>query len=262
MLAFIHIPKTAGTTLHKIISHQYPRVVIRHDSDGPLTPETASDIASSSPQVVMGHMSVGLHQFIPGVRYVTCLRDPISRLISHYHHALHDPAHYLHDPVHSRKLGLADYVSSGLSGELSNGMTRMVAGIEDFHHGAVNDQTLALAKANIEILFDGVILSEMFDPGILLLAEHLNWKVPYYLRRKVGHYGAAIRKPDLKTRGTLEEMNRFDCELHAWATQRFSKTSSSFPELPALTRQFQKDNHSKGKAIFCFRELRLRLGMR
>jgi hypothetical protein len=38
MLVFVHIPKTAGTTLHKVISHQYrrDRILIRHDADGPL----------------------------------------------------------------------------------------------------------------------------------------------------------------------------------------------------------------------------------
>lgn len=36
MLAFVHIPKTAGTTLHKVISHQYHRgkIFIRHDTEG------------------------------------------------------------------------------------------------------------------------------------------------------------------------------------------------------------------------------------
>jgi hypothetical protein len=264
VLVFVHIPKTAGTTLHKIISHQYApkRVLIRHDTDG--LPDAAllstlNGETAATPQVIMGHLSVGLHHHVPRARYITCLREPVSRLVSHYHHALSDPAHYLHQDVVSRKLDLADYVSSGLSGELANGMTRMLAGVADFHHATVTEQTLALAKSNIETLFDGVILSESFDRGILLLAETLNWKTPYYLRRKVGHYDQAARKPDEPARKVIEEHNRFDCELHAWAKNRFETQATAIPGLAARTTHFQKSNRSLGKAIFCFRELKLRL---
>lgn len=264
MLVFVHIPKTAGTTLHKIISHQYSpkRVLIRHDTDGPPDAALLSKLTGKTeppPQVILGHLSVGLHHHVSGIRYVTCLRDPVSRLVSHYHHALSDPAHYLHQEVVSRKLDLADYVSSGLSGELSNGMTRMLAGVADFHHAVVNEQTLALAKSNIETLFDGVILSEIFDPGILLLAETLHWKTPFYLRRKVGHYGTAARQPDEPARKVIEELNRFDCELHAWAKHRFETEAAAIPGLAARTTRFQKSNRSRGKAIFCLREFRMRL---
>lgn len=114
MLAFVHIPKTAGTTLHKVISHQYPRekIFIHHDTQGPPSAELAARIESQGCEVIMGHFSVGLHEFIPSLRYVTCLRDPVPRLLSHYLHALHDPAHYLHRAAKS--LTFAAYVSSGL----------------------------------------------------------------------------------------------------------------------------------------------------
>ena len=262
MLAFVHIPKTAGTTLHKIIAHQYPRVFIHHDSDGPLDSALAARIREKHPQVIMGHFSVGIHSLIPETRYVTCLREPVSRIASHYQHALNDPAHYLHHDVVSGNLDLGGYVSSGLSGELSNGMTRMLAGVTDFHHATVSDETLALAKSNIESLFDGIILSEQFDPGVLMLAESLHWKTPYYLRRKVGRYGSAPRKPDERTRKLIEEHNRFDCQLHAWAKQRCEAQAATMPGLAARTTRFQRANRSIGKAIFCIRELRMRLHRR
>lgn len=258
MLAFVHIPKTAGTTLHKILSHQYPRVFIHHDSLGPASPELAAKIRTADPQIIMGHSSVGLHRFIPEIRYITCLRDPISRLVSHYHHALHTPDHYLHSPLVAGKMDLADYVASGLSGELSNGMTRMLAGVDDFHRAIVDGQTLALVKSNIESFFEGVILSEFFDAGILMLAESLHWKTPYYLRRKVGHYTKASSKPDRRTQAIIQESNRLDCELYAWARDRFETQAGSIPGLAHRTEVFQHANRMHGKALFCLRELRMR----
>lgn len=172
MLVFVHIPKTAGTTLHKVISHQYParEILIRHDADGPLA-EAIPPGRGELPAVVMGHLSVGLHRYQAGVRYITCLREPVARLVSHYHHGLNDPSHYLHEAIRRDSLDLAGYVASGLSGELSNGMTRMLAGLEDFHGAVVNRAVLELAKRNIEDHFDAVLLSERFDEGLLLLSK-------------------------------------------------------------------------------------------
>ena len=257
MLAFVHIPKTAGTTFHKVISHQYPRekIFIHHDTEGPPSAELAARIEAQGASVVMGHFSVGLHEFIPSLRYVTCLRDPIPRLVSHYHHALHDPTHYLHREAKSRTL--AEYVSSGLSGELSDGMTRMLAGLEDFHHGKVTDETLALALSNLETLFAAIIPSERFDEGLLLLARDLGWKTPFYLRRKVGHHPGTTPL-DTKTIRAIEEHNRHDRQLYDLCSARFAQRADADPDLPSQLARFRKGNAALGKAAFLAREFKSR----
>lgn len=257
----MHIPKTAGTTLHKIITHQYPRrkIIIRHDSDGPVTQDFLACLKSQEASVVMGHFSVGLHEAIPSLRYVTCLRNPVARIVSHYRHALNDRDHYLHRSVVDDKLSLSQYVSSGLSGELSNGMTRMLAGIPDFHHGTVDQETLALALSNIESHFDAVIPSERFDEGILMLAGDLGWKTPYYLRRKVGRYPSSFSKQDAQTIRVIENNNRFDRKLYDLCLENFSRRADQHPDLPQRLVRFQHTNPSLGKAIFLAREFKNRM---
>lgn len=259
MLAFVHIPKTAGTTLHKVISHQFPRekIFIHHDTEGPASEELAARIRAKEASVVMGHMSVGLHKFIPGLRYITCLRDPVSRIISHYRHALNDPGHYLYQQANS--LTLAQYVSSELSGELSNGMTRMIAGIPDFHHGKVNENTLGLAVSNLESYFDAIIPSERFDEGILLLAKDLGWKSPYYLRRKVGRYPGLAAPYDPKTIRTIEEHNRFDRQLYDHFSARFAECAERETKLSENLTGFRIANKTFGKTIFFAREFKTRI---
>lgn len=258
MLAFVHIPKTAGTTLHKVISQQYQRgkIFIRHDTEGPPSAELAARIEAQGASVIMGHFSVGLHRFIPSLRYVTCLRDPVPRLLSHYRHALHDPAHYLHREAKS--LSFAAYVSSGLSGELSDGMTRMLAGVDDFHHAEVTGQTLALAVSNLETLFDAVIPSERFDEGVLLLARDLGWKTPYYLRRKVGRHPGPLSAPDPEAIRAIENHNRHDRQLYDLFAARFAERAGREPGLSQRLATFRKANAIKGKAIFLAREFRSR----
>lgn len=259
MLAFVHIPKTAGTTLHKILTHQYQSTYIHHDSAGPMDTALATKIKKQNPQVILGHFSVGLHHYLPQVRYITCLREPVARLNSHYHHARNDPTHYLHNPVVSGKLDLAAYISSGLSGELSNCMTRMLAGVDDFHHAEVNEQTLHVAKSNLESLFDGIIISEDFDNSLLITADHLKWKTPWYIRRKVGHYGTTPPMLDRRVRAVIEKYNQFDCELYAWAKEHSNTEAFLSPDLGDRTRSFQKNNLLRGKLIFCLREFRRRI---
>jgi len=258
MLAFVHIPKTAGTTLHKVISHQYPRekIFIHHDTEGPPSAELAARIEAQGASVVMGHFSVGLHEFIPSLRYVTCLRDPIPRLLSHYRHALYDPTHYLHREAKS--LTLAEYVSSGLSGELSDGMTRMLAGVGDFHHGKVTDETLALALSNLETLFAAIIPSERFDEGLLLLARDLGWKSPFYLRRKVGRHPGTTTQPDSETLRAIEEHNRHDRQLYDLCSARFAQRADADTELLRQLARFRKTNAALGKAAFLAREFKAR----
>lgn len=258
MLAFVHIPKTAGTTLHKVISHQYPRerIFIHHDTEGPPSAELAARIESQGTSVVMGHFSVGLHRFLPSLRYITCLRDPVPRLVSHYRHALHDPTHYLHPEAKSRTL--AEYVSSGLSGELSDGMTRMLAGIEDFHQGEVTAKTLAHALSNLETLFAAIIPSERFDEGLLLLARDLGWKTPFYLRRKVGRHPATATPLDTETIRTIEQHNRHDRQLYDLCAARFAQRADSDTDLPRQLANFCKINAALGKAVFLAREFKSR----
>lgn len=257
MIAFVHIPKTAGTTLHKILFHQYQRTFILHDTDGNADAALITRIREINPQVIMGHFSVGLHKHLQKIRYITCLREPVSRLLSHYQHALNDPTHYLHDAVVSRNIDAASYAASGLSGELSNGMTRMLAGVSDFHHAHVDHSTLEQAKNNIENLFDAVILNDSFDAGLLMLAEEKKWATPYYIRRKVGRYPNLL---DLttSTRATIEAYNRLDCELYSWAKQRFEKKAVALPNLQSRIQIFQQSNAARGKAIFCLRDLKCR----
>lgn len=258
MLAFTHIPKTAGTTLHKVISQQYPRskIAIHHDTDGRPCAELAAQIQAQGVSIIMGHFSVGLHRFIPTLRYVTCIRDPISRLLSHYRHALYDPTHYLHREAKSHTF--ATYVSSGLSGELSDGMTRMLAGIDDFHHAEVTPQTLSLAISNLETLYDAIIPSERFDEGLLLLAADLKWKTPYYLRRKVGRRPYSASQLDCDTVNMIEDHNRHDRQLYEIFAARFAARAESEPNLSERLADFQKANATIGKAIFLGREFRSR----
>lgn len=258
MLAFVHIPKTAGTTLHKILSHNFPRksIHIHHDSDGPASEELAESLLKKGIRLVMGHQSVGLHRFIPEVRYVTCLRDPVARLRSHYHHAKSDPAHYLHNAIVTQELDFERYVTSGLSGELSNGMTRMLAGMESFHDTSLPPDFLQTAKRNLSELFLPIVFTESFDSCLLDLASSQGWSTPYYIRRKVGK-SEHLHLPQAAPESVILA-NQLDLELYGWAK---NLSAVANPQNPASLANFGRKNRNFGWFVYLLRELRSRLAL-
>jgi hypothetical protein len=136
-LIFLHIPKAAGTSLHRIIGRQYPQPSI-FSIDGADVYGSIEEFKGLSESqrariaCLKGHMPFGLHRYLPQpCAYITFLRDPIDRIVSHYYFVLRTPSHYLYEQVTSQRMTLDDYVRSGISGELSNGQTKLLAGDEE-----------------------------------------------------------------------------------------------------------------------------------
>lgn len=227
-LIFLHIPKTAGSTLHAVLERHYRRdqcfTVTGH------APQRIADFAALPPAVrhrvrlLKGHMPFGAHAYLAGEsRYLTFLRDPVERVRSHYHYVRRNPGHYLHPRVVDEKLSLADYVESGLSGELNDGQVRLLAGHDqDLPFGACGAEHLARAKASIESHFALVGLTERFEESLALAAVVLGWSwTPAYANRNVN---TDPREPlDADTRAATEAVNRHDIALYAWARERFAE---------------------------------------
>lgn len=268
-LVFLHIPKTAGTTLHKILVHQVSRrqTLAVHCPEGEpsadLRRQLLREQSGGEPvRLVLGHLGMPVLDLFPAARCITCLREPVARVLSHFQHARHDPSHYLHEVIQRHRLDLAGYVSGGWSGEVSNGMVRALAGVADFHGAAVDGDTLAAAKTRLRNRFLMAGLTERFDESVLLLQRMLGWRTPWYIRRKVGAYDAAAFRPDAATRRVVEEHNQLDLELYEFAGQWFETLlRERLPEIGRLLPAFRARNRSLGPTLFCARELCHRAGL-
>ena len=95
-LAFLHVPKTAGTALRRVLAEQYgpDRVLELYHGIGADDVERLRRMEARDWQqvrAVAGHMEYGIHELIPfPVRYVTMLRDPVDRIVSHYSYRARD----------------------------------------------------------------------------------------------------------------------------------------------------------------------------
>lgn len=224
-LIFLHIPKAAGSTLHSIIERNYPKESI-YTIDGSRVLESIKEFKTlpeskrAEIRCVKGHMPFGLHMSLPQpTTYVTVLRDPIDRVISHYYFVLRTPSHYLHDMVVTNRMSLEEYVSSRISPELVNGQTRDISGIGCFEMVDLSDDVLEIAKRNLKEYFAFVGLGEKFDESLLLMRRTFSWRNIFYVKQNVSRNRPLKSEIPIKTLKAIEEHNKLDMELCEFAKQ-------------------------------------------
>jgi hypothetical protein len=250
-IIFLHIPKTAGSTLRKVITRQYgadETLKCYYQKQGLSLREALDEIKALPKEqaarikIVLGHIGFGVHEYLPWpCSYITILRDPIDRVISGYYHILRDSSHKFQAQV--QRMSLKEYVSSDLLrseatrvnavNAMDNGQTRLLAGNvveaemsgEGVEYGGCDGEMLERAKKNLrEHLVVG--LSERFDESLMLMKRVLGWSSIYYVKANVGWN--RTRKEEI-TRDTLrciEKYNELDIELYRYASEMFDEAIS------------------------------------
>ncbi|MFZ9857629.1 MAG: sulfotransferase family 2 domain-containing protein [Roseiflexaceae bacterium] len=236
-LCFIHIFKTAGTSLLEYLQSQFSPDQIspfcfwtprNHWSD---VEQASLDIDLRPYSLVTGHYFYAqIAPFVTNPYYITMLRDPIERTISGY-----AQQQRVEDAIHAEEanqLALRDFIRDATTSRLTNNLqTRVFGGGlrgtprhprdlmqmgEDWH--ALD---LELAKARLD---ECVVVgfTEHFAESLHLLSYRFGWGAP---PRQIHLNQAPNKSVDLddETRSVLHEVNRADIELYAHGLKRFQK---------------------------------------
>jgi len=232
---FLHIPKCAGSTLsYEIIKKQFnPGASIFFYDQGHHVLvdrlKSMSEDEQKNIECIAGHFFFGIHRYYTArpTTYITILRDPIERVISHYYFVLRSNTHYLNKAVTENNLTLKEYVANKLSSELNNGQTRLLAGLEwDVPFGECKGELLDKAKENLETYFTSVGLTERFDEFLRLLNHQLGWKIYFKKKQNVGQNRMKKEDIDSDTITVIERYNQLDTELYRHAQILFEKQYS------------------------------------
>ena len=226
MLVFLHMPKASGTTVSSILERQYPEGTVYRSVD--TQPRAVAEaigrqgVAGRRVRCVMGHMLLGLHRYVDEpVSYITMLRHPFRRLLSHYAYVRRTPEHYLHAEVVARRLTFDEYMLGGLSSELNDGQVRLLCGredAEDVAYGQVPEAMLEEAQTNLRD-FVAVGVSERFDESLALFQALLGWPAVEYEAQNVAESTAAAPVLTEATRALIARYNRLDLRLYDYAWQ-------------------------------------------
>ena len=190
-LRFVHVPKTAGTTVLTILNLQYPgtrKFVFRGDWGTDVQRwESMSIRDRNSVGVVSGHAplktGIGVIDAAPSFML---LRDPIERVASFCRHAL-DPKkeHY----VKSRGIKSIDDLLDNPVREIKNFQTGMLllegAECNDSKYENLESFEDPVSSAKLALFrnIDAFGIQEKFDQSMVLAGLRFNWRPPVYLVR-------------------------------------------------------------------------------
>jgi len=250
-LIFIHLPRTGGTTLSKILKRQYcsGQTFSIKGSNNKNSIKKFKNLSQEKRKKIRyleGHVPFGLHKYLffkPA--YITILRHPVNRLISHFYLAKSNPNHYLYSRVKDRDMSFVDYIQSKISSELDNGQTRLLSGlkaVDTVHgHGKVTEKVFRRAKKNIKEFFPLVGTTEKFDHFLILLKEYFKWNNVFYFKKNVSPRKKKIRV-NSKIRKIIEENNQSDLKLYQYVNKKLDKLIKKDKNLGKKLKRFRRLN--------------------
>lgn len=206
-IVFLHIPKTAGTTLNGLLVSNfnsqdiYPHRKIYQHRVTTYSPKDVSNVLRALPiidhQLVSGHFPIWfLKEKDPNFNksYIfTVLREPVDRVLSHWNAAGAEGSPLDKCPNLMCKMLCSDATLTG----------------EELLNDSIN---------NLHRM-DFIIFQDDFDNGVRNLFSRLNLTLP---KNKIPHRNRSARKEiSEKVLNELREINALDVRLYEYANENF-----------------------------------------
>jgi Sulfotransferase family len=229
LLAFVDIPETAGERVISLLAAAYPSGV---ESAGNYlrNPARAASKASrprlARARVAVGQVPYGLFRggLPPQTRYMTFLREPVDRVLSHYYGHIHHPG-----SSQARRRSKAKVRAGSLEEamvkmrlpQLNNLATRFLCD-NPAREGELPRSALNEAKINLRA-FAFVGIHERFEDSASRLQAMLGVELPRGADAGLdaGAEDPGIPDASAEDRALALERNRMDQELYAFGLQLF-----------------------------------------
>ena len=236
MLYYIHIPKTAGTSVIRIFEKQiyrsrFNRINPTRDIHPKKFLRTAPNIVKglsakeiSRIDLIGGHFSYGIHKAInEPFSYLAILRNPVERVISEYFY-MKEMGFFHQSVIKDESLSLEDYLFHPDTYYLNNLQTRMLSGASYEMGDEINENIYEVALKNLQDTY-AVGLSERLSETLALFYLKLKWPwLPI-----IKHVNKNPFRPNKKLIQTeninrIIEREQFDVRLYHEAEKIFQKS--------------------------------------
>ncbi|OIJ18538.1 hypothetical protein BKP45_19025 [Anaerobacillus alkalidiazotrophicus] len=230
LLIFLHIPKTGGTTLRKIVEAQYKPNEIITFSNREFLDEKIRYMPSKELdriKCLQGHSQFGIHSYIQkSFKYITFLRDPIESMISLYYYVRNNPK----QPMY--KIALDNSLEEFIDIVEHNRFTWYLSG--------TSSVDIEKAKENLNN-FHMVGITEMYEESLFLMMKSLNWKNIRYKKRNVNSNRPSSRLVPPKIINKISEKNQLDLNIYYHAKKSLQKRIDLLDQATKVElKKFQK----------------------
>lgn len=218
LIVFMHLFKTGGTTLYKIMEKIYgPHYTLANPPDIPHRVQDHTKALAGHITLSQEHIKVlrGLNRKI----YTTTLfREPVARVLSDYYWIRdHDFDYHI------------SYRDEPLEAWLNQGFTRGVNQATAFFAGRPElDATIEEAKENITKYISIFGILEEFEDFLTTLRKVLGWEMVEFQNHKVNTHKP--RDVDPATTKLIKQYNQKDLELYAWVRSLYEQRKQKIDE--------------------------------
>jgi len=258
-LFFLHIPKTAGTTLAALLEQHYPEpdVIPRRFFDKNALYVTPDDVErrldeARSFALIRGHYGGPIRErFFTDRTSITVLREPRARVVSLYNDWRTKSDENLADapPAErelaalARDLDLGRFLSSGhplVDRLFRDAQARQLCGfLWDSARPSEGDAKRALDA------FDLVGTAELLDPFAIALCRRLGWAPPPAAPRLNTSRGEArLSRLDARTLSVIDTLTPLDRAAHAHAQALCARTLAELLAEPPAAAPFEPTDHA------------------
>lgn len=221
---FLHLPKTAGTTLNRLIEWEYPLTEMY--SVDPVLFEWSYARLRNLPKkrlrktrIFKGHMLFGLHEVLPQpATYITVLRNPVDRVLSAYYFMRGYKLHPLYWKLRRNKWSLEEYVERTTR---DNVQCKIIANAA--YHEPCTQEIMERALQHLDRYFSVVGLSERFEESLALMKLRFGWQLKSYSAFNVTRSRPKRQDLPQTSLDMIAERNRFDVALYRHATKLFEE---------------------------------------
>jgi len=226
-LFFLHIPKTAGTTLNAVLNDNFDssRIFDCYTEEQKLRLRDTTYEELAKYQLLRGHVFIAdfADIFDGPIPYnvFTFLRDPVKRVISEFFFLKSWPKSHLCAFLNQNNVTLSEYVTSERPELRWRGRNAMVNSLSGVGHSSV-EEGLEAAWHHIKdrFLFYGIL--ERFDESLLLLSKYAGFERSFYERQNVRSKQAQypVTAEDIEL---IQEHNQADLKLYDRACAEFDR---------------------------------------
>lgn len=217
---FIHVAKTAGSTLSSVFKRSERPSKFLHTWAHPKLQDMPNVATKDS---VFGHFRFGLHYYFNrSCTYMTVLREPIDRVVSHYYYHIQ----HKKDPGHAFAMNRTFEEWIRDSPAANNEQTRVLSGQRSQFN--ITESTLDMAEYHMR-QFAVVGLTEHYHETLFLLKYIAGLKVTRYRAVNKGVKRPKVADVPEETIELIKKANWADIQLYNLAVEIYTKQIELMP---------------------------------